>query len=80
MVESFHWTPSGISEGQYIYGVCERCGDARYVTRAMMLEKAGDVPFNRIAGRPRCIGRPEPRGPRCGGRMEPPLGGRVQSH
>jgi hypothetical protein len=80
MAEPFSWKPSELPEGQYVYGVCQKCGDVRYVTRAMMLEKVGDLPFNRIAGRLRCIGRQEPRGPRCGGPMELALGGRLQSH
>lgn len=34
-----------------------------------MIEKAGDVPLERIEGRLRCIERQTPRGPACGGRM-----------
>lgn len=77
MHEAFPWTPSTLPEGSYVYGICRKCRDARYVTRAMMLTKAGDVPFKRIEGRLRCVGRPDDkRGPACGGRMDLELGAR----
>ncbi len=75
MTGSFPWTPSTLPEGSYVYGVCRQCRGIRYVTRAMMLSKAGDVPFKRIEGRLRCVARPgDKRGPACGGRMELELG------
>ena len=75
MPESFPWTPSTLPKGSYIYGVCQACGDVRYVTRAMMLERAGDVPFKRTENRLRCIARvTDKRGPACGGRMDLELG------
>ncbi len=49
----------------------------RYVTRAMMLERAGDVPFKRIENRLRCIARvTDKSGRACGGRMSLELGAR----
>ncbi len=77
MTGSFPWTPSTLPEGSYIYGVCRQCRGVRYVTRAMMLERAGDVPFKAIENRLRCIARPEhKRGPACGGPMDLELGAR----
>lgn len=77
MADPFPWTPSSLSRGSYIYGVCQACGDVRYVTRAMMLERAGDVPFKRIENRLRCIARvSDKRGRACGGRMNLELGAR----
>lgn len=77
MADSFPWTPSNLPKGSYIYGVCRACGDVRYVTRAMMLARAGDVPFKRIEGRLRCVARADDkRGPACGGRMNLELGAR----
>lgn len=71
MADPFPWTPSSLPQGSYIYGVCQACRDVRYVTRAMMLERAGDVPFKRIEKRLRCIARvSDKRGPACGGRMD----------
>lgn len=65
------FTPSTIPAGAYATAVCSRCGEHRYVTRALMIEKAGDVPLSRIEPRLRCIARPQSnkRGPACGGRM-----------
>jgi hypothetical protein len=77
MTGSFPWTPSTLPEGSYVYGVCRQCRGVRYVTRAMMLERVGDVPFKRIEDRLRCIARPEDRqGFACGGRMDLELGAR----
>ena len=77
MAETFPWTPSDLREGSYVYGVCRACRDVRYVTRAMMLERAGDIPFKRIENRLRCIARTDDkRGRACGGRMELELGAR----
>ena len=77
MPDAFPWTPSNLPEGSYIYGVCQVCRDVRYVTRAMVLEKAGNVPFKRIEDRLRCIARSgDKRGPACGGRMTLALGAR----
>lgn len=46
-------------------------GGVRYITRAMVLERAGDVPFKRIETRLRCVARPgNKHGPACGGAME----------
>ena len=74
MAESFPLTPSTLPEGSYVYAVCQRCSDVRYITRAMMLKRVGDVPFERIERRLRCIGRREPRGRACGGDMTLALG------
>lgn len=75
MPDPFPWTPSTLPEGSYVYAVCNACKGVRYITRAMMLEKAGDVPFKRIERRLRCIARPEnKRGSACGGRMTLELG------
>ena len=77
MAGSFRWTPSTLPEGSYVYGVCRQCRGVRYVTRAMMLEGAGDVPFKSIEKRLRCIARPEnKRGLACGGQMDLELGAR----
>jgi hypothetical protein len=79
MADPFPWTPSSLPEGSYVYGVCQACRGVRYVTRAMMLERAGDVPFKRIENRLRCIARRgDRRGPACGGRMDLELGARPQ--
>lgn len=65
------FTPSTIPAGAYATAVCQVCGEHRYVTRALMIEKAGDVPLDRIEPRLRCVARPplDKRGPACGGRM-----------
>ena len=63
------FTPSILPEGAYVIATCEVCGGHRYPSRALMLEKAGDVPLSVIEGRLRCIERKTPRGPACGGRM-----------
>lgn len=63
------FTPSTLPEGQYVVATCQVCGGHRYPSRALMLEKAGDIPLDRIAPRLRCIERKTPRGPACGGRM-----------
>lgn len=77
MSEPFPWTPSNLPDGSYIYGVCRACRDVRYVTRAMMLERAGDVAFKQIENHLRCIARRgDKRGPACGGRMDLELGAR----
>jgi hypothetical protein len=74
MSDRFALTPSQIPEGHYIVATCQRpgCGGRRYVTRALMLEKAGDIPLNLIERRVRCVERPRAnkRGPACGGPME----------
>jgi hypothetical protein len=77
MSAEFPWTPSNLPEGSYIYGVCQACRERRYVTRAMMLERAGDVPFKTIESRLRCIARPQTNkpGPACGAQMTLELGG-----
>lgn len=63
-------TPSTLPAGSYVVATCAACGGHRYVTRALMLEKAGDIPIDRIAARLRCIERRgDKRGPACGGRM-----------
>lgn len=64
-------TPSQIPPGQYATAVCRTCGEHRYLTRALMIEKAGDIPLDRIEPRLRCIARPgnDKRGAACGGRM-----------
>ena len=77
--DPFPWTPSNLPVGSYVYGVCQTCRERRYVTRAMMLERAGDVPFKRVEARLRCIARPrDKRGPACSGRMVLELGARVE--
>lgn len=63
------YTPSTLPEGCYVVASCQVCGGHRYPSRALMLEKAGDLPLDQIAGRLRCIVRKTPRGPACGGRM-----------
>lgn len=72
-------TPSQIPAGQYVTAHCKDCGEHRYVTRALMLAKAGDVPLSRIEPRLRCIARPRSnkRGPACGGPMTLALDGPV---
>ncbi|MDQ7813878.1 hypothetical protein [Brevundimonas sp.] len=71
MTERFRIRPSEIPDGHYIVAVCQACHEHRYITRALMLEKAGDVPLSRIEPRLRCIARPraDKRGQACGGRM-----------
>lgn len=65
------FTPSTLPEGSYVVASCTApgCGGHRYPSRALMLEKAGDIPLDQIAHRLRCIERKTPRGPACGGRM-----------
>lgn len=72
-------TPSGIPPGQYVTAVCKVCGEHRYLTRAQMIERAGDVPLDRIEPRLRCIARPrsDKRGAACGGRMTLGLDGPI---
>lgn len=72
-------TPSQIPAGQYATSTCKTCGEHRYLTRALMLEKAGDIPLDRIEPRLRCIARPrtDKRGPACGGRMTLGLDGPI---
>jgi hypothetical protein len=74
-------TPSQIPPGQYVTAVCKACGEHRYVTRALMLEKAGDVPLDQIEPRLRCIARPrsDKRGAACGGRMTLGLDGPIRN-
>jgi hypothetical protein len=76
MTRDFPWTPSTLPQGSYVFGVCQVCREVRYVTRAMMLERAGDVAFSQIEHRLRCISRPlhGKRGPACGGKMTLALG------
>jgi hypothetical protein len=62
-------TPSTLPAGGYVVATCRTCGGHRYPARALMIEKAGDIPLDRIEGRLRCIERLRPRGPACGGRM-----------
>lgn len=49
------FTPSTLPEGSYAVATCQVCGGHRYPSRALMLEKTGDLPLNQIAGRLRCI-------------------------
>lgn len=55
------------------------CGEHRYLTRALMIEKAGDIPLERIEPRLRCIARTrrDKRGAACGGRMTLGLDGPI---
>lgn len=70
MPDAFPWTPSTLPEGSYVYAVCKACKEVRYITRAMVLARAGDVPFRSIETRLRCVARPGgKRAPACGGRM-----------
>lgn len=62
-------TPSTIPADGYVVATCRTCGGHRYPSRALMIEKAGDIPLDKIEGRLRCIERQSPRGPACGGRM-----------
>jgi hypothetical protein len=63
------FTPSTLPAGSYVIATCKTCGAHRYPSRALMIEKAGDVSLERIESRLRCLRRREPRGPACGGRM-----------
>jgi hypothetical protein len=74
-------TPSRIPAGQYVTALCQVCGEYRYVTRALMLEQAGDVPLDRIEPRLRCIARPlsDKRGAASGGRMTLGLDGPIRN-
>lgn len=64
------FTPSTLPAGSHVVATCQVCGGHRYVSRALMLEKAGDIPLEQIAPRLRCIARNgDRRGPACGGRM-----------
>lgn len=63
-------TPSTLPAGNYVVAICAACGGHRYITRALMLEKAGNIPIDRIAPRLRCIERRDNKhGAACGGRM-----------
>lgn len=56
--------------GEYVVAVCIRCRGCRYPTRALTIEKAGDIPLDRIEPRLRCVARNgDKRGPACGGAM-----------
>lgn len=74
MAARFHWKPSDLPEGSYIIARCNDCGSSRYPSRALMIEKAGDIPIHLIEPRVRCIARKTPRGPACGGGMTFDLG------
>lgn len=69
-------TPSQIPAEAWPVATCQVCGGHRYPSRALMIEKAGDVPLDRIEPRLRCIARNgDRRGPPCGGRMTLDLAG-----
>lgn len=71
MPEPFHWRVSELPEGHHLMAYCRRCQGHRYLPRALLLEKAGDVPVNTIQPRLRCIERGrDKRGPRCDGAMD----------
>lgn len=74
-------TPSRIPPGQYVTALCKVCGEHRYLTRALMIEKAGDIPLERIEPRLRCIARTrrDKRGAACGGRMTLGLDGPIRN-
>jgi hypothetical protein len=64
------FTPSTLPAETFVVATCTVCGGTRYPSRALMIEKAGDVPLERIEPRLRCIERRgDKRGPACGGRM-----------
>ena len=63
------FTPSTLPADGYVVATCRRCGGHRYPSRALMIEKAGDIALDRIEDRLRCIDRQSPRGPACGGKM-----------
>lgn len=65
------FTPSTLPANSYVVATCQRpgCRGHRYPSRALMIEKAGDIPLDRIETRLRCIERKTPRGPACEGRM-----------
>lgn len=70
-----------VPEGSYATATCKVCGEHRYLTRALMLEKAGDVALEKIEPRLRCVARPQSnkRGPACGGRMTLGLDGPIRN-
>lgn len=71
MPDAFPWTPSTLPEGSYVYAVCKTCRGVRYITRALVMARAGDAPFKSVESRLRCVERPaNKRGPACGGRMD----------
>lgn len=71
MRDDLAFRPSEMGAGWYIRADCRVCGESRYFGPALLTEKAGDVPLNRIEPRVRCVARPRlnKRGPACGGRM-----------
>lgn len=49
------FTPSTMPADSYVLATCTVCQGHRYPSRALMLEKAGDLPLDQIAARLRCI-------------------------
>jgi hypothetical protein len=73
MPEPFWWKPSEIPDGACVMASCVRpdCDGHRYLPRAYLIEKAGDIPLNQIQRRLRCVERPrlDRRAKPCGSGM-----------
>ena len=69
----FWWRPSELPEGCHVAAACLKatCHGYRYLPRAYLVEKAGDVPLDGVENRLRCVERPlaNKRGSACGGAM-----------
>ncbi len=69
----FWWRPSELPEGCNVAAGCLKatCPGYRYLPRAYLIERAGDVPLRGIEKRLHCVERPlaNKRGPACGGAM-----------
>lgn len=73
MPQPWWWKPSELPEGDSVIATCVKpnCFGHRYLPRAYLIKKVGDIPLHRIEPRLRCIERPRlnRRGPPCGGAM-----------
>ena len=73
MRRPWSWRPSELPDGSSIMADCDRpdCLGRRYLPRAYLIEKVGDIPLFQIEPRLRCVERPRlnRRGAACGARM-----------
>ena len=70
MAERLSLTSAQLAEDQHVAAVCQVCGGARYPGRALMIERAGDIPLARIEPCLRCVAlHRNKRGPACSGSM-----------
>lgn len=71
--EPFWWRPPQLPAGCNVAAACLKatCYGYRYLPRAYLIERAGDVPLNWVEKRLRCVQRPlaNKRSPACGRAM-----------